>query len=246
MTRLVSCYFGGEDWNRMARVLEFGARRHCPGWDVDVRRIDPPRPTHSLSANKVGNTRKLDWWAEQVQAASDGAQLLLIDTDTMILGPLDAAWGESFDLAYTFRDGQVTGRFPLNAGVIFLRVSDRVRAFMGRWREENRLMLADPRRHAPWYRRFGGMNQSALGKLLTEGADRALGVQLGRLPCSRWNAENTTWERFDPATTRIVHLKNGLRLAALAKAANAPRFKPLVRLWRGLEREALAAQGSTA
>jgi len=237
--RLVSCYFGGQDWIRMARVLEFGARRHCAGWDVDVRRIDPPHPTNALSANKIGNTRKLDWWAEQVEGAADGAQLLLIDTDTMVLGPLDAAWAEEFDFAYTFRDGQVTGRFPLNAGVVFLRVSAPVRAFVSRWRDENRRMLGDARYHAPWYRQFGGMNQSALGKMLSEGADRALGVRLGRLPCATWNCENSTWARFDP-TTRIVHLKNGLRLAALAKGATMPRLKPLVRLWRALEREALA------
>lgn len=243
--RLVSCYFGDEDWDRMARVLEYSARQHCAGWDVAVSRVDPPPLTHALAAGKVSNTRKLDHWADRMWCewcASDGGQVLLIDADTMILGPLDSVWSEEFDIAYTAKDA---GPFPLNAGVIFLRASDRTRAFMLRWRDENRRMLAEPAYHEPWYRRYGGLNQAALGKLLTEGAAADLGVRVAQLPCSIWNCENTTWSSFDSAT-RIVHLKNGLRLAALAKGAGSARLMPLVRLWRGLERQALAAGGGAA
>ena len=235
MTRLLSCYFGGSlDWERLARVLAFSARRHCVGWEIDVRRIPAPPATHSLSANKNGNTHKLDWWAEQVESAEDGSQLLLIDTDTMVLGPLDDAWSDDFDFAYTVKGGQ----FPLNAGVVFLRVSDRVRAFMRLWRDENRKMFKDPAYHHPWYRRFGGLNQAALGKMLTESVAASMGVKIGRLPCAVWNCENATWADFKSGATRIVHLKNGLRLAALATGAGSTKLMPLVRIWRALEREA--------
>ena len=234
MTRLVSCYFGGEEWGRLARVLEFSARRHCPGWDIEVKRLDPPERTHSLSASRVANTHKLDWWTAQAEAAEDGERLLLIDTDTMILGPLDDAWAEEFDFGYTVKEGT----FPFNAGVIFLRISDRSRAFMRAWRDENRRMFEDPARHEPWRRRFAGMNQAALGKLLTEDAAGAAGVRLGRLPCAVWNCENATWGSFRSGVTRIVHIKDGLRPAALGIGANSPRFAALVRLWRSLERDA--------
>lgn len=233
--RLVSCYFGGSpDWDRMARVLEFSARRHCAGWEIDVRRIPPPPATHSLSANKNGNTHKLDWWTDQVERAEDGSRLLLIDTDTMVLGPLDEAWDEDFDFGYTVK----ACRYPFNAGVIFLRVSDRVKAFMRHWRAENRRMFQDSRYHEPWYRRFGGLNQAALGKMLTEKVADGMGVKLGTLPCATWNCENATWEEFKAGVTRIVHLKNGLRLAALATGEGSVKLMPLVRIWRAMEREA--------
>ena len=233
--RLVACYFGDSpDWARLAKVLEFSARRHCIGWDIEVRRIDAPPPTHRLSANKNGNTRKLDWWTDRVEQAEDGSPLLLIDTDTMVLGPLDEAWSEEFDFAYTVKGG----RFPFNAGVVFVRVSDSVRAFMRLWREENRRMFEDSRYHAPWYRRFGGLNQAALGKMLTESVAASMGAKLGTLPCSTWNCENATWADFKSGATRIVHLKNGLRLAALATGAGSTKLMPLVRIWRAMEREA--------
>jgi len=234
VTRLVSCYFGvSSDWDRLARVLEVGARKHCAGWDIDIRRIPAPAPTHSLSAGKNANTHKLDWWVDQVEAAEDGTRLLLIDSDTMIVGPLDDAWSDDFDFAYTVKDG----RFPLNAGVVFLRVSSRVKTFMRLWRSENRWMFRDSAYHQPWYRRFGGLNQSALGKMLTEGAADDLGVKLATLPCATWNCENETWDAFGPGT-RIVHMKSGLRLAALATGDGSNKLMPLVRAWRNLEREA--------
>lgn len=232
--RLVSCYFGGSpDWERLARVLELGARRHCSAWEIDVRRIPPPAPTHSLSANKNGNTHKLDWWTEQVEAAENGTQILLIDSDTMILGQLDAAWDQDFDFAYTTKGG----RFPFNAGVIFLRVSRRVKSWMRTWREENRRMFEDSAYHLPWYRRFGGLNQAALGKMLTEDVNVKMGVKLATLPCSVWNCEDASWETFGDQT-RIVHIKSGLRLAALATGDGSLKLMPLVRIWRAMEREA--------
>lgn len=235
--RLVSCYFGSSpDWERLARVLEFGARRHCSGWDINVRRIAPPAPTYSISASKTANTHKLDHWTEQVERAEDGQHLLLLDTDTMILGPLDSAWSEEFDFGYTVK----TCRFPFNAGAIFLRVSNRCRAFMRWWRDENRLMYQDAAYHKPWYRRFGGMNQAALGKVLTDGVAERMGVRLATLPCAAWNCEDASWAAFDPRVSRIVHLKSGLRLAALATGDGSTRLMPLVRIWRALEREAAA------
>lgn len=232
---LRSCYFGGSpDWERLARVLSHGARLHCAGWDVDVRRIAPPPPTHSLSANKNGNTHKLDWWTAQVEAAEDGTRMLLIDSDTMILGPLDGAWDQDFDFGYTVKQG----RFPFNAGVIFVRVSERVRDFMRHWSDENWRMFKDSRYHEPWYRRFGGLNQAALGKMLTEGVNVGMGVKFGTLPCAQWNCEDQSWDAFDPAATRIVHIKSGLRLAALATGEGSMKLMPLVRVWRAMERAA--------
>lgn len=236
-TRLISCFFGDSEWGRLARVLEFSARRHCIGWDVEVVRLKAPPPGNAISASRISNTFKLDWWTEQVDAAADGTRLLLIDADTMILGPLDEVWAEAFDFGYTVKDG----RYPFNAGVVFLRVSDRVREFMRAWRDENRKMFKDPAYHEPWRQQFAGMNQSALGKILTDNVAVGLGVTIGRLPCVTWNCENATWAGFREGVTRIVHIKDGLRPAALGTGSGSVRFMPFVKMWRAIEREAARA-----
>lgn len=247
--RLVSCYFAGpaeKECARMARVLEYTARRHCPGWAIDVARIEPPAARSARgSAWEAANTQKLDHWAARVAAAPDGTPMLLMDADTMILHSLDDVWARPFDVAYTVRD--VGGmRFPLNGGVVFLRVSPGTRRFVETWRAENRKMLENAAYHAPWNRRFGGINQAALGKVLESSLVAELKLNVLKLPCSEWNAEDTSWARFDPARTRIVHVKSGLRRAVFGPnvSAMAP-YRALAVIWRRLEKEA-AQQGQRA
>ena len=241
MRRLVAVWFDGsgdDRWARMARVLEHTARRHCPGWSVEVRRIDPPKRTGRTTTYE-DNTAKLDEWAATVLSARDGDELLLMDVDAMILGPLDGAWAGPLDFAYTVRDSP-KAQFPINAGVVFARISPEIKGFFLAWSEENRKMLARPGHHREWQKRYGGINQSALGLLIEQ---RKLGAELGlvgrELPCSEWNSEESTWERYQPGVTKIVHIKGQLRRIVLGLSRGTDiRIHHLARLWRQLEREA--------
>jgi hypothetical protein len=236
--RLVACYFGarsGGQWPRLARVLEYSARRHCPDWQVDIHQITPrPLAVPSFSSAYAANTQKLDEWTRIVAAAQDGDRLALLDADTMILHALDSVWDLNFDLAYTRRPASC--RLPINAGVIFLRVTARVRSFVERWRDENRLMLRDRQRHETWRKRYGGINQAALGAILEAGA----GAQLAVVPleCLEWNCEDASWPLYDPAVTRIVHLKSALRQALFSRAHVSASVRPLAHIWQDLERAA--------
>lgn len=236
--RLEACYFNppGCHYDRLARVLEHSARARCPGWSVNVRQIATPALHDAGGANK----RKLDEWTALVATAADGERLLLIDADTMILRPLDDVWAQGFDVAYTTKPGDRLR--PFNAGVVFVRVTAQARAFMAAWRDENTRLYLDRRARAEWAAKYAGHNQAALGSLLERGVPAALGVQLQQLPCVEWNCEDASWEKFDAGVTRIVHLKSGLRLAALGLGANMPRHRPLVRIWRDLERECQPCQ----
>jgi hypothetical protein len=238
--RLVSVHFGtaaGDQWPRLARVLAWSARRHCPDWEVDVRAFEPaPCRAPSASASCVANTQKLDEWARVVTAAADGDHLALLDADTMIVNPLDAVWDGAFDLAYTVRPP--ASPYPINAGVVFVRVGPGTRAFVTRWRDENRRMLRDRDHHAKWRKRYGGINQAALGCLLEQGGHN---LALAPLPCQAWNCEDASWEAFDVATTRIVHIKSGFRRALFLRTHAPGCLGPLVKLWRGYEHAALAA-----
>jgi len=231
--RLEACYFGGGpsgQWTRLAQVLAASARKHLAGWNVQVRHIPVPDvAAPNQPAAYVANTYKLAHWTNVVECAADGDRLLLIDADTIILRALDDVWRlPAFDLAYTTRPG----KYPINAGVLFVRVSPRTRTFFRAWCTENQQLLTNPIEHAEWRRRFGGLNQAALGAVL----ETAHQLRLRALPCREWNCEETSWLRFD-ATTRIVHVKSTLRNAAF-HCAPAPRLGALVRLWHRAERSA--------
>lgn len=237
--RLVCCTFNGQPYERLVRVLELTARRHCGHWDLQIGPVTPA--THDAETGErlrsaigktshVENTQKMEAWAAAVDAAPDGTGMLLIDADTFILRPLDDIWDRPFDFAYTTK----VSRFPFNSGVVLLRVSSQTRAFVQRWRHENLAMLRDFEHHREWRRQYGGINQAALGRALQSGWLAEL--QVLELPCAEWNCEDATWRDYDPATTRIVHVKSALRLAVLGMGPALPSFQPLVHLWRRLER----------
>jgi hypothetical protein len=234
--RLEACYFETSSagrWTRLARVLRATAEEHCPEWGIRVEAIRPsidPRaePPRSWQAN----TQKLGQWARRVEESADGDRILLIDADTFVCRPLDDVWTLDFDLVYTTRRGP----FPFNAGVLFLRVSDRIRAFMRAWVEANAAIMADtitPRES--WIRRFGGVNQASLAGLLDA---PPVDLQIVTLPCREWNCVDGYWHHFKPELTRIVHVKGDLRRACLGMSPATEDVAELAQVWRRIDREA--------
>lgn len=234
--RLFSVWFHGasDQYERLSRVLALTARRHCPTWDIDVRQI----PEHTLrsasgNASDGDNHWKLQHWAAAVRDAPDGAQILLLDADTFVTAPLDPLWDHAFDVAYTARDAS---RYPLNAGVIAVRVSPAARAFMHLWLAQDAALMRNRDAHRAWRQKYGGMNQASLGAVMEEAVPLMDGFRLRALPCVHWNAEDTAWARFGPET-RIVHVKSALRMTAFAMAS-FPKVRALARMWRDLDAEA--------
>lgn len=261
--RLVSSYFAARTlslddlehagaqnpYARMARVLEHTAEKHLPGWEISVRRVTPPDLTKHKTASHshLANTQKMECWADAVHASPDGARLLLIDVDTFIVRPLDDAWSFDFDVAYTVKDGVI----PFNSGVVFVRVNARSRAFIEEWRAANRRMLGDRIFHEEWRskkhdgKHYGGINQASLGYLLHH-PELIAECRLLELPCLEWNCEDTSWDRFDPRVTRIVHVKSALRRSIFFTQPAHPKVRILRRLWCVLERQALGSEAATA
>jgi hypothetical protein len=231
--QLHACLFGRDAaMQRMAHVLAYSAYQHCPGWKIEVRAISPaPLKSAMRKASHVNNTQKILHWASCVEKASDGTPILLIDADTMIVGPLDEVWSHDFDLAYARREPG-SFKYPINAGVIFLRVTAATRAFMARWCAENLRMLGDVEAHRPWHKSHGGINQATLGYMLAN--DLAIGVRVLELPCQQWNCEDSAWELFSDAT-RIVHVKSSLRDAIFERIVAHDYLRPLVKLWEQIE-----------
>jgi hypothetical protein len=249
--RIVVRYFDASPtgkWSRMVRVLASSVLRHATDWALDVQTM-PPSDLYSPRGvqGEVHNTRKLDAWTEAVAAATDGSCLLLIDADTLLVRDIDGIWDEPFDLAYTTKPKG--HRFPFNGGVIFLRVSDRTRGFFRKWQQANALFMRDQEQYNVWRGAHGGINQSALGMLLSPNQPPKLdpfknatdGLTIRRLPCLEWNCEDEHWDRFDPSVTRIVHVKGALNRAMFprpdAPVAVTPGMRVLMKIWREAEEE---------
>lgn len=237
--RLVSVLFPEPDprrrgvYERLARALTRSAAANSPATSLDLIHPDPEherlaalwRRGHDPQRDSlIANTRKLEIWQEAVEAAPAGEVLGLLDCDLLILGDLSEIELLRFDVAYTSRPAAAP--YPLNAGVFFIRVSERSRGFLADWRALNSRMLTDPRLHEPARQRFGGINQASLGILL----ERA-GVDALALPCVTWNCEDASWLSFGPRT-RIVHVKSQLRQACFGERALEPWSRPLVTAWK--------------
>lgn len=231
--RLIAPWFGGTPYRRMAQVLAYTAEIHCHGWDRAIDRITPATLDRhpSASDSHLANTQKMEAWYQAVMASPDGARVLLLDADTFITRPLDDIWDEPFDFAYTVKPS----RFPHNSGVVFIRVSPRSRAFVETWRNENLRMLREEAHHQEWRRKYGGINQASLGYALETGL--AAAIRILPLPCVEWNCEDSSWANFDPAVTRVVHVKSRLRRAIFMEGGfGTPKhIKRLAAEWRGLE-----------
>ena len=231
--RFESVWFRGNSlqYPRLARVLEHTARKHCPGWYVNVTEVEPTAVKGpSGTQSHADNSWKLGYWARLVTDAPEGARLLLADVDTFVVRNLDVLWTKDFDVAYTVRPASC--RLPLNGGVVAVRVSELTRDFMRAWLATDRRFLADPEEHRPWRKRYGGMNQSSFGYMLTSPG----GVKFAALPCLEWNCEDSSWVDFDSEVTRIVHVKSALRMAVFGIGPRARKVKPLARMWRDLDK----------
>lgn len=243
---LYACYFPAKleldgQYERLARVLAHTAETHCPGWEIRIHRIDPDIPAPCTgNPSHAWNTSKLDWWNDVIQSSPDGARVVLLDADMMLLRSLDPIWDHAFDLAYTIRDPQ-TSRLPLNGGLVAVRVSPATRAAMATWQQVNRLMCQEGTDHAEFHRKYAGMNQASFGALLDRGQLSDLSV--AQLPCQEWNC--CEWLNFRE-NTRVVHVKSRLRRAVFGmvpKEVLPPHLFGLVTLWHQLEAEVADRSG---
>jgi hypothetical protein len=251
--KLYSCWFDASTvagpwpaswYARHAAVLERSARENIPGWTIDVREIAPPPNLHAARpGNKsayIYNSHKLRDWLEVTESCADGDRLLLIDADTMVLRSLDPVWDSEFDVAYTIKR-DVT-RLPINAGVVFLRVNARSRAFMRAWLDWNMRLLGSAALHTKYWAKYAGMNQAALGALLEDGGGPRM-AKLHELHCSEWNCESATWKTFDPANPpRIAHVKGNLRKGLMAPEKYPNAFsgagrQQIADIWHAYERK---------
>lgn len=260
---VVSFDRGGDKYGRLARVFLRSVNSKMPGTEVTFHQIPPPpvpdvvkktRPS-AHAAWLVANSVKLAKWVEELEKGD--SPIMFSDCDMLMVQPVDDVWKMDFDVAFTRRDENdatipqpkgvevvkpskrvppATGfaRVPLNGGIVFARPTDVTRRFFRTWLEINDRMLMDVKFHAPWKKKYLGVNQASLGYMLENGSSQ--GVRLVSLPCSVWNACESNWLRLDP-DVRMVHVKGMLRHYCLRARPTPMTYKRVVDMWTAYERK---------
>jgi hypothetical protein len=245
MPTLVSSY-SGDRYARLARVLRYTATRCLPDWTLAVesssssRLLDAYNQADGDEPLPPGaQLDKMKVWRQALRAAPDGAEVLLIDADTVILRTLDDVWRESFDIAYTTHAPDHSP-WPLNAGVLFVRATPVTRACVAEWYHGiARMGRATTAERERARHQFGSWDQQVLAQLLPRWTSR---LRVRALPCVEWNCADPEWRHRTDAT-RILHVKGSWRAALFGTRTGHWRqdvLPPLCDLWHRLEQEAVA------
>ncbi|MDP3767154.1 MAG: hypothetical protein Q8S13_03990 [Dehalococcoidia bacterium] len=190
---------------------------------IDLARVQGDRTTRVA--------RKLAAWEAGLTTCANGDRVAFLDADTIALRALDGAFARPFDVAHTLHAGR---RWSVNSGVVFARVSDRVRAWIADWRALAEWILTDPDRVQRAVDRWGAADQAALVAALRlhDGYD---GLVVAQARGEVWNEE---WESADFSNVAIWHLKGLLPVLVEGQEIGAadPRHA-IVQRWRTVAQE---------
>lgn len=229
---VIGCYFGGGMYRRMAHVLMRTLATHCPYATVDIQELPGPHLRGIGSDPRVwmaANSDKLAYWVERVRALPSYSLAMLVDCDLYVRRDFyEDVWTKPFDVALCRKLHAV--RMPYNGGVVFLRINGRSVAFMNRWLETNSYLRANARIHRKWRLTHGGMNQAALGLLLSRGHHaRVIDIDAAVVNC----CDEVLWK--DYRDSAIVHVKGDLRRQLFGTMRETDLTAPILSEWRTLE-----------
>lgn len=219
--KVICNHFGDPVFSRLARALRLSVSLNAPDVEVfDEIITEVPDEQPGLLRHYTDNHEKLRVWRSAIHAEPDGTEVVLIDADTVVLGPLSEAFDTKFDIGWTWRPG----RLPVNSGVVFVTCNERSRAFMDAWVQRDQMLMEHRELANHGARKFGGANQASFMWLITHGKGQDI-ADCHDLMCKKWNCVDQTWHEFDD-DTRILHIKGKLRDACLGREHD-PFFQSL-------------------
>lgn len=236
--RLMSAYFDGQRtkgmYGRFLKVWEYSAKKNSGAVGVDVVEIPPPKSAGGDPYLFNANHAKLKVWRDYVVSVDD--DVVLMDSDTLVLRDLTHVFEKNdFDVAVTTRGWNT--RLTINGGVVFVRNTPEARQIIDLWYESDIELHSDKKLHERFRAKYGGMNQSSYGYMLT----KKLPGKIIELPCSVYN--QVEWWCNRNVKPCVVHYKSQLRHAVLSpRSINATRYnmRDAVSKWRGYEEATLA------
>lgn len=220
-TVLVYSAYSGTNpmYERLADVLRYSARKHNPNARVLVERTNGADLTRYMGFGQ----KALDWYRAVRNAYEQSIKrLVLLDTDTLVVGPLSDAFATTFDVAVTERQGKV--RYPVSSGAIYVRPSKATTQFFDRWMRITAKLAKDQST-----KRFS--DQIALRDMI----GRTM-IEVVRLDCADWNNEQNSWGRLGPST-RVLHITSHIRRVLFKDHEPIKGSENHIRIWQQYERE---------
>jgi len=213
--KIICNHCGDPTFARLANALENSVAKNSP--DVEFDEVITPAPDErpGLLRHYTDNHAKLVVWRDQIHAEPDGSQVILMDADTIVLGPLEDAFDRPYDIGWTWRPG----RLPANSGVVFVNCNERSRNFMDAWVQRDRMLMENRTLADHGARKFGGANQASFMWLITHGGGTDI-ANCHTMMCKKWNSVDQTWHEFSD-DTRVLHIKGKLRDACVGKEPTA-------------------------
>ena len=156
----------------------------------------------------VFNNLKLKYWVNFLKTkCTMGDNVVLSDLDMMFRSSIDSAFIDDFNIGLTQSNLQ---SLPINAGVVFVKVSPEAIKFFEKWNEiDNVFFFEDQDLHFKYLLRFGGMNQASLGYTLENFSNSAI---IKYLPSKEWNCYGADLPKsLTENSPKIIHLKDNLR-----------------------------------
>lgn len=233
--KIYSVLFGNDSrFIRMAAALEKSGKKNSPRTPIQI--LEPEYPVDQIMQMRnnghrgtwIDNAHKTKYHKDIIDQSEDGQLLCLMDCDMLIVGDFfPITHFAHFDLAYTVRESD-KGR--INSGVIFVRVSEKIRTFYHLWYQNVLDLLASRTLFDRWTKKYGGINQCGLGMLLESNKHY---LEFMELPCSIWNLCYDQWQFYNPAV-KAIHYHGVLRHLATkgCKPSTPDSYKKLAEIWR--------------
>ena len=205
-TKIILCGFdfaGKSVYNELTNVLIYSIEKYMPDAEWILNWLEEPELNGKIKGI-VTNTVKLDKWVEELNKCKFGDRVIFLDCDMLLLGSLDGAFDDTFDVGYTERDESI---YPINGGAIYVNVNEKSIKFFNKFKKVNDKMYHDVEFHQVWRKKYAGMNQAAFGYMLENKSNIA---KLKSLPCSKWNVCQNDWCKISD-DARLLHIKGRLR-----------------------------------
>lgn len=184
-------------YERLLHALLASWQRHSR-IPIEIDRIEPP-PLGTRHPSFYDNNAKLKSWINAVNQDT-----IFVDADMLCRGDISDGFDCVDHIGITVRPG----RYPINGGVVFVKNTRQAKEFLKEWSAVDDRMLHDVELHMRFHKKYAGMNQSSLGKMVEDCPDL-----VSKLPCEIYNLCDGQWDQWRGA--RLIHIKGHLRTLVL-------------------------------
>lgn len=181
------------NYERLLHSLLTSWQRHSR-ISIEIDRIDAPE-LGSRHYSFYNNNAKLQSWVEAVDQDT-----IFVDADMLCLGDISDGFDQVEHIGITVRPGS----YPINGGVVFVKNTYQAKEFLQRWADLDTRMLHDVELHMRFHKKYAGLNQSSLGKMVEDYPELVT-----ELPCSSYNLCDGQWNEWRAA--KMIHIKGNLR-----------------------------------